>query len=557
MTPTPDASSPPSTRPGTNPVVPAVASAVLFWFAFPPADYGFLAWFALAPFFALIRSERRPRLLYGAAWLGGLAFWGLAIFWVAQASVLGWSCMVFVLSLGWPMFLGIARIAVGRLKLPAIVAAPIVWLAIEYGRMFVLSGLPWYYLAHSQYRYLPIIQASDLAGAWGLSLLMAAANVLWVDLVTLPLMRPTDRGPKLLPGQLLRLVVVGGAFAGVLVYGGIRLSTAKFRPGPRLALLQTDFAQEVNNPPSLQDVMDSVARLTRRALEDPERPDLVVWPESSYPQGVVNIAPGLEGTEFARQVRGLARDMEPGEWRVRQKIADAEIHRLTELANVPFLVGTVTYEFGLKKLDRYNTALLVQPGRRETASYHKQSLVAFGEYIPFLKAMPWLLVIMPFEDGNVPGLSSGAAPAIFEVDGTRFAPIICFEDTVPDLVRRAFTIPGQRPPDVLVNLTNDGWFRGSAEHRTHLAASVFRAVECRAPLARSVNTGMSAIIDGDGRIVDSLEPAHSGVLGGRVPLDDRSSLYLRVGDALPMTCAAVTIGLVPLGFWRRRPRADR
>jgi apolipoprotein N-acyltransferase len=108
-----------------------------------------------------------------------------------------------------------------------------------------------------------------------------------------------------------------------------------------------------------------------------------------------------------------------------------------------------------------------------------------------------------------------------------------------------------RQPDMLINLSNDGWFHGSSELDMHLAVSVFRTIEHRVPLARAVNTGISALIDGNGEIRDTLPRLTESVLNVTVPLDDRTSLYTAWGDWLGMTCLAVTIGLVPLSMFRR------
>ena len=132
---------------------------------------------------------------------------------------------------------------------------------------------------------------------------------------------------------------------------------------------------------------------------------------------------------------------------------------------------------------------------------------------------------------------------------------ICFEDTVPQVIARLFReAAADRQPDVLINLSNDGWFHGSAELDMHLAIGVFRAVEHRVPLARAVNTGLSALVDGNGEIRAFLPKDTEGLLAVTVPLDDRRSLYTRFGDWLGLSCLAVTIGLVPLGIFRKPRR---
>lgn len=540
----------------SRPTVLAAGSALVLWLAFPPADRGYLGWVALAPLFSLVRREARPLKLYLATWFGGLVFGGLSMSWVAQTDFIGWMLMALFMSLWWPLFLLPARLGVKRLGLPLIVVAPVVWVGMEYARSLLLSGFPWYYLAHTQYASLFVIQVCDLFGAWGLSFLIAMGNVLILDLLTLPLFQRTESGSRWAATQRRKIAIVAGLVVATLVYGVVRIATSHLRPGPRLALLQTDFPQALKNKVELPEVMAKLDHLVADAAASNPRPDLIVWPETSYPVGFVQIEPGLSESDFAT----LARKDDPGlrtaYWRDRRQRGAAELHGLTDEIGIPMVVGAITYDFRTRGFFRFNTAALFLPGKIEVATYHKQALVVAGEYMPFLETMPWLLNLTPYTDGYVPSLSPGTGPKLLESGGVRFAPIICFEDTIPTLARRAVLGTGSSSrADVLLNLTNDGWFRGSPEQQAHLAISVFRAVECRRPLVRAVNTGISAVIDGNGRIVASLPQATEGVLSAEVPLDGRASVYLIVGDVLAIVCltATVAIGLIAAFWFRQTP----
>src|ERR1022692_2773390 len=121
-------------------------------------------------------------------------------------------------------------------------------------------------------------------------------------------------------------------------------------------------------------------------------------------------------------------------------------------------------------------------------------LVPFGEYIPFIQALPWLTFLTPYRGETPPSLSFGKEPRTLLLGPYRLAVTICFEDTIPQVIGRFFiAVKDGHQPDVLINLSNDGWFHDSSELDMHLAMGVFRAVEHRVPLARAVNTGLSAL----------------------------------------------------------------
>jgi apolipoprotein N-acyltransferase len=522
----------------------------LLWLAFPPANWGWLAWFALAPLFGLIARPRGRLALYGGAWSGGFAFWLLAIQWVRLSDAdawLGWALMALVLSLWWPVFLALGRLAVGRLGLPLMVVAPVLWVSLEFVRAYAFTGFPWYYLAHSQHRVLPLIQSADFAGALGLSFLIAGVNAAWVDLRPLLLIRPPARRPRLPRALTVRLAVLAVLLAANVTYGTYRIASAQFRPGPRLALIQSNLIQRYKLKAEASELLAIYQHLVDRAAAAMPHPDLIVWPETAYPYGFVAIDPELSKDDFARQSRQLSSQMTPEGWLSKMNGVSKQLHGWTDNLEVPMLVGTLTYNFHRDGAAKYNSAMLIEPGKANVQSYHKLHLVPFGEYVPLIETFPWLTVLTPYHgpDAVVPSLSFGQGPVWFRLGPYRVAAAICFEDTVPQVVRRFFDAPEAGPPDVLVNLSNDGWFHGSEELDMHLAVSVFRAVENRVPLARAVNTGISAIIDGNGQVLAALPKLHEGILAQTIPLDDRISLYSSWGDWLGILCLTATLAMVP------------
>lgn len=535
-----------------------VVSGLVLWTTFPPLEWAPLAWIALTPLFWLVTRVGSPATTYLSAWAGGLVFWTLAVPWlrlIGPEAWIGWLVLAAVFSLWWPLFLALARWARFRLEVPLILAAPIAWVAVEFLRAFFLTGFPWYYVAHSQYRNLYIIQIADIAGSLGVSLLIAAVNAWLVELVTLPRFQARKgRPPRLTRQQTVRLWVVTVLVATTLGYGAYRVSTARFRRGPTLALLQSNLAQGNKFHRDRDAVLASFRAMIRRAMESPTRPDLVVWPETSYPYGFIMIARDLDASALKTQLETITMALSTAEWRETERAVADNLRAITAEAGVPMLVGSAVYDHEPDGLHKYNSALLFRPSQPSFEAYHKMHLVPFGEFIPLIDKLPMLSFLTPYRD-KVPNLSFGTDPRIFEVGPYRFAASICFEDTISRVITRFFQgKDGAHQPDLLINLSNDGWYPNSSELDTHLAIGVFRAVEHRVPLARAVNTGLSALVDGNGEIRGSLPKDREDVLVVTVPLDDRTTWYSQWGDWPGLSCLAVSIGWIPMGLLAPRLR---
>lgn len=546
-----------------HPSVPALASGLLLFFAYPVAERGYLAWFALVPLLTLVRSEKPRHSLYLGAWVGGLVFWVLSVSWIWElhpTAWLAWLALAAYQSIYWPLFLLLARLMVRRHRLPLMLAAPIAWVGLEYVQAHALTGFPWYYLAHSQYRYLPLIQISDIFGAWGVSFLVMLVNAWITDLLSLPLLSRTSGRSRPTRWLALRTTFLILAIGSTLGYGAYRLSQNQVTEGPTVALLQSNIRQELKSHADPNEIIAIYHGLIRQAKNQVQgRPiDLIVWPETSFPQGYVWIDPKLSEAEVDRFGKELFAESQGRDWIAKRDDVVQRLSDWSRQAEAPMLVGSLLYDFQADRSSRANAAILIEPEKGESAIYRKVHLVPFGEYVPLLEVIPWIKRLTPYEGQALPMLEPGPGPAWIESRGYRYATAICFEGTLPHLVRRYFQNPPDgRQPDVLVNISNDGWFRGSAEHEMHLAIVTFRAIEDRVPIIRAVNAGISALIDGNGRILQSLPKLKAGAINATVPLDSRTSLYILYGDWLALGCFAVSLGLTilaVLGFPRRPDR---
>jgi len=230
---------------------------------------------------------------------------------------------------------------------------------------------------------------------------------------------------------------------------------------------------------------------------------------------------------------------------------------MTEVAREfgkPMIVGVNRHHFGARGCEVFNSAALLTPDgswckpERLVASYYdKTHLVPFGEYMPFVEILPWLQSLSPLGSSS----SSGGRPKGFVVKNICLAPNICYETVLPQVIRNQLGKLRQEghAPQILVNVTNDGWFWGSSELEQHLACGVFRTVECRRPMVIAANTGISAAINASGEMIVPEGPKReTDLILADVRLDHRESWYLRHGDWFAGACLATTLLLACVGI---------
>lgn len=597
-------------------------SAVLLWASFTPQNWSPLAWIALVPLFALVRLERAPRLLWLTTFVGGFLFWLPTLQWLRlgdPSMYVAWFALASYLAAYWPALVWLARVGTHRCGLPLPVSVSLVWVGLEFVRAHLMTGFAWYMLGHTQYRWLELIQISDVLGAYGVSFVLAFSNGTLASLipetllrrlrVVAPLQLPdefrhlpspdesTTWSTQIKRPQVTSLAACLMLIASVIGYGIVRRGQAEFQPGPRVALIQGNFVSSLKHDPAeYGQIYRTHELLTGYSV--PHRPDIIVWPETMFRWPLSDADPDLSENDLLR----LAPNVPVEHWR--DLTVRKTLHEMSERSGAAIVMGLDRFEVGRTGLKHFNSAALVTPDRGVVDSYDKLHRVVFGEYVPLKDAFPWLQKFTPLPEHV--GLTAGSGPVSFRYKAWKVAPIICFEDTVPHLVRgiaRSTTGAASTPGSTerlacLLNLTNDGWFHGSSELDQHLITSAFRAVELRTPLVRAVNTGISAVVDGDGAVrepevfidgdatwtrkrdelqqatrdaggrrapVSLFDPVRStltdpatgrwrkslnAVVIDTVPLDNRRSFYLLYGDWFAGTCSAACglffcIALVP------------
>jgi len=593
-----------SLSPALRPYLLAVLSAMLLTLAFPPMEISWLAYLALVPLLIMSLRTRRPRTVFLAGWLGGLVFFAFNMYWFWPITIAGAIALIPYLGLYWAVFAWGVRRVREAVPVPTTLLAPLLWVPLELFRAWLLTGLPWVYLGHSQYENITLVQIADTLGAYGVSFLVMMTAGLVTDLLThpiffrkkgaapvspekgtVPLSQQGEKGTVPFSGRRFSRVLLAltaltaAAWAATVGYGIWRLGQDTKRPGPVVASVQTCVPQEVKLEARNRQIQELEERLladqlnmTSDALAEAKQKglkvDLVVWPET--------MVPGTQNADFLNADMA-ARIEDPegaatlADCQARWRSYWMQISGLSRQAGVPILFGahSVQFEGAIRfpgggymiKGPRRNAALLVTPDCKPytaAGEYDKAHLVPFGEYVPFKQSVPWLYGLLhgftPYDyDYSLTPGEHDQKPFMLPYDGkeARFQVPICYEDAMPYRVREMVRSDDPARPkavDFLVNISNDGWFNGSVELDQHLALCTFRAVENRVPIVRSVNTGISAIIDPEGRIQEVVQKNGrrryiAGEIVGRLTLDDRAAPYTRLGDVFAYGCLAAAIAL--------------
>lgn len=479
-------------------------------------------------------SPRPLRSVFFRGWLGGLGYFGLSTWWIVEPFLVdvkahGWMAPFALVAMagGLALFWGLAGLSYRALR-PAGAWKVLVFAgcfaAAEWLRGHILTGFPWNLPGESWRAGSAPSQAAAVFGAYGLTWITLALGA-----------APAVLGLKL--GRGARIVTLGLAalvLAGLYGYGWIRLQAAP-APGaadaPSIRIVQADIDQKEKwKPENLRQIFDTYVGLTDRpsAVLGLGRPDIVVWPEGALPAVIDDLLD-------PRSIYGP---------RLRDALGEGQT----------LLMGANRAELAPSGQVRYFNSLVAfrreGGGLRVTGVYDKHRLVPFGEYLPLGETMTRLgvrsLVNMPedFSPGPPPRpLAPWGAPAV--------QPLICYEALFPGFTRAAAGREGVRPSWIL-NVSNDAWFGRTSGPLQHLNIASYRAIEEGLPIVRSTPTGVSAVIDAQGRIAPGarLGLGELGVIDARLPPPLPPTPFSRFGDLL----FAVMMGLSALAAVAGRVR---
>ena len=482
------------------------------WLAYPPVGLSYLAWCAPAPLIVVLltdlRGPIRTKNLLRNVYLTALLFWLGTFYFIPYPHpilILGWFALSAYLAVYTPLFFLCARIMILRWRIPALIAVPVAWTGLEWVRVNFLTGFGMVCLSHTQYQNTLLIQTSDLFGAYAVTFAMiaSAAGIAHTWIAVRALGKSNSRFyPKLQWPVWSGLLWSTSAIGLTVIYGLLSLSPHVDQPTSndataktaQIALIQTSLDTTLKPAANLEELrrkqdqdFQHRTNLTQQARLQSDSIDLIVWPESAFVSP--DYLPKSNTDELADQYAQAIRQL----WSVGANDGG-------RISPVALLTGNTTYDAAEDKI--YNSAILIDETGTVKNRYFKNHRVMIGEYLPIIEYYPNLIEKMASILPIGRSLSAGEESRLMDVDGVSLLPNICFETTVPHYIRGQLnSVASIAEPDVLLNLTNDGWFFGTTCLDLHFACNVFRAVEVRKPMLVCANTGFSGHIDAQGRIL--------------------------------------------------------
>jgi apolipoprotein N-acyltransferase len=488
-------------------VLLAVSSGVVLALSFPNYNFSLMAWVAVGLLaLASYHAKLSVSPLYGL--LNGLAFYPISLPWMdvvmrqygdvgpwTSAGILG--LVALVGGLITAVFSAGVAIASRRGRLLACVLAPCLWVALEFARSHLpIIAFPWNLIGYAASGNLPFVQLTAITGIYGLSFVVAGYGAF----LAYAILARTQRAWKSLMILTAALILI--AFGG-------RYFIPRAAPHYVAHLVQTNFEQQYSYPPDwMQRHTRALDQLRDISVDAARRePGLIVWPEVPAPFT-------FQDPNFAARAEQITRD-----------------------AGSDFLVGIVDWKQDAnRKWFATNSATLIDPSGQRIFTYDKIHLVPFGEYVPLRQWLTFAGKLVADIGDFTPGREYSVGP----LPGGKFGVYICYEGVFPGMVRQ-FTANGAQ---LLINVSNDGWFGRSAAPAQHAMMERVRAVENRRWLLRDTNNGFTYDVDPYGRTVAEMPTDVRGQLDAPYAFESEVTPYARFGNWFAWLCVLASFGLL-------------
>jgi apolipoprotein N-acyltransferase len=527
-----------------------LVSAVLLDFCFPvggpmPWWRGFLTWIALVPLlYALLHesSAGHPHYLRRAALTGylcGVLWYILNCYWIYQTMLYyghvpapGAAGILVLFSLVLGLYFGLFGLGLAFFRRRfglngALILAPFLWTALELAAARITS-VPWDQLGYSQVDSSWVTGLAPVTGVYGISFILVAGNVYWFW---------TIRQRK---GASLRRSAWGIAFLVALIFlmSGGSPAIAPAASSDYAVLLQPNIDVEPPDNWKGTEWQGNTSWLTDAARQ--------TCTAAYEGMPVADTPPPAETCAGNMPPPGMVLWPEVGSWmRSDDPRTLALLRSVATSAKAPFIAGMV----GEDPAGIYNSAIFVDANGAVAGRYDKIHLVPFGEYVPYRN----LFFFANHLTRQVGDFTRGRNRSVFRTGGHTFGVFICYESVFADEVR----LFAQNGADVLVNISDDGWYGDTSAPWQHLNMARMRAIENDRWILRDTNNGVTTVIDPKGRVTLSA-PRHTLTsLVARYGYRSDLTFYTRYGDIFAYFCCVVCGLAVIFGVWSRRHSDER
>ena len=495
-----------------------LTAGLLIAAAFPRANQAWLGWVAWIPLILFVARAQSRRAAFRGGWLTGVVWFFILLRWMPEvmssyggmpsiAAFVAYALLIAVLACYPAAVCAFTRHLMFRLGEWCFLLFPVVWIVME----FVISvtpcgGFPWLLAGYTQTPFIPMIQIADITGVYGVSFVLLCVNtaVSWFFIE-----ESTKKRRRHAP-----LIITATLVAGVLIYGQSAVNRWEKIEAPfQAALLQGNIS--LDDPYNVMQekfergylrMSDSLAYVPVDVLILPESPTTKIFQNDEW---------------YRRTMENLAQRYPLG-----LVLSNINFEELQD--------GTEAY---------YNSAFFLTKDGSLSGIYDKIHLVPFGEYIPYKK----LLFFAETVSKEMGGFSAGRELRILPLGDRPANAVICYEAVFPGLVRRFV----DRGSQVIINLTNDGWYGISDAPYQHLEIARMRAVENRRYFLRAANTGFSAVIEPTGRIAASTDWAQEAICLGRFGFIEEKTIYSSCGNVFAWLCVIISAAAL---IWAIRGR---
>ena len=473
----------------------------------------FLPYFTFAPLYLIAKRKKsayRHGLCFSMGYFLVVYHWFIRLYPLdfagfdkagsAMVVAIAWLGMAIMQSVGSALAPFIfKKVTEGRNELFSPFAFASLWVIAEWAQGFFWFGVPWARLAVGQHKLLPLVQSASVVGSLGVSfiiLLISGFIAMAYDRLV------TKRGVK------MPIITAASIFLCNFIFGAAVLLVPKNEKDSfTAAAIQGNIGSSDKwADDSVENTMSVYVPLTEKAVNEMGA-SLVVWPETVL---VCDL----------NESKGLIN----------------ELSSLSDRLDIYLALGAFYSDNGCD----YNSVYLFTPeGELSETVYSKRHLVPFGEYLPIPDVINTVVPILADMNLFSDPLTAGSGSELFDTKLGKIGALVCF-----DSIYESLTLDSVRDgAELMILSTNDSWYEDSAAVYQHNGHAVLRAIESGRCFVRAANTGISTVIDENGRIKASLEPLVSGIAVSEVNASSSKTVYVITGNVAVVLCIMLVVFL--------------